>query len=92
MKRNRRRPRLKVTTGGKGAVSHAGARLEADVADDVGLTDALSAAMAPPKQRRGGHDRGGLLVSQNTRPDGARAGRTKRRLTDRRVVELACDL
>ena len=62
MKRNRRRPRLKVTTGGKGAVSHAGARLVADVADCVGLTDAVSAAMAPTKQRRRGHDRGGVLV------------------------------
>lgn len=62
MKRNRRRPRLKVTTGGSGLVNHAGARLLADLADATGLTDALSAAMAPTKQRRRGHDRGEVLV------------------------------
>ena len=62
MKRNKRRPRLKVTTGGKGVVNHAGARLPADLADATGLTDALSVAMAPTKQRRRGHDRGAVLV------------------------------
>jgi hypothetical protein len=62
MKRNRRRPRVKVTTGGSGLVNHAGARLLADLADATGLTDALSAAMAPTKQRRRGHDRGEVLV------------------------------
>ena len=34
----------------------------ADVADVVGLTAALSVAMAPTKQRRRGHDRGRVLV------------------------------
>ena len=43
-------------------VNHAGARLVADVADELGLTDALSAAMAPTKQRRRGLDRGQVLV------------------------------
>jgi Transposase DDE domain group 1 len=62
VKRNRRRPRVKVTTGGKGVVSHAGARLVADVAEELGLTGALSVAMAPTKQRRRGHDRGEVLV------------------------------
>lgn len=62
MKRNRRRPLLKVTTGAKGLASHAGARLVCDVADRLGLTDALSVAMAPTKQRRRGHDRGEVLV------------------------------
>jgi hypothetical protein len=62
MKRNKRRPRLKVTTGGKGVVSHAGARLVADLADGTGLVDALSVAMTPTKQRRRGHDRGEVLV------------------------------
>jgi hypothetical protein len=33
-----------------------------DLADALGLTDGLSAAMAPTKQRRRGHDRGRLLV------------------------------
>jgi hypothetical protein len=62
VKRNRHRPRLKVTTGGKGVVNHAGARLLADLADVTGLTEALSVAMAPTKQRRRGHDRGEVLV------------------------------
>lgn len=62
MKRNRRRPRLKVTTGGKNLVNHAGTRMIADMADALGLTDGLSAAMASTKQRRRGHDRGEVLV------------------------------
>jgi hypothetical protein len=36
--------------------------LVADLADEVGLSDGLSAAMAPTKQRRRGHDRGDVLV------------------------------
>jgi Transposase DDE domain group 1 len=62
MKRNARRPNLMVTTGGKGVASHAGARLLCDLADAVGLTDALSVAMTPTKRRRRGHDRGQVLV------------------------------
>src|SRR5690606_33502421 len=62
MKRNKRRPQLRVTTGGKGVVGHVGARLLADLADATGLSGALSVAMAPTKQRRGGHDRGEVLV------------------------------
>jgi len=62
MKGTRRRPALAVTTGAKGVVAHAGARLVCDLADDVGLTDELSVAMAPTKQRRRGHDRGEVLV------------------------------
>src|SRR5215207_9292892 len=62
VKRNRRRPRLKITAGGRGLVNHAGARLLADLADAVGLTDGLSAAMAATKQRRRRHDRGQVLV------------------------------
>jgi hypothetical protein len=50
VKPNRRRPGLKVTMGGRGLVNHAGARLLADLADGVGLSGALSAAMAPTKQ------------------------------------------
>lgn len=56
------RPRLSVTSGGKGVVSHIGARLVADLADAVGLTDSLSVAMAPTKRRRRGWDRGRVLV------------------------------
>lgn len=62
MKRTRRRPSIAVTTGAKGVVAHAGARLLCDLADDVGLTEALSGAMAPTKKRRRGHDRGEVLV------------------------------
>lgn len=54
--------RVKVTGGGRGVVNHVGTRLLADVADDVGLTNGLSAAMAPTKQRRRGHDRGHVLA------------------------------
>lgn len=52
VKRNRRRPCIKFTGDGTGIVNHAGARLLADLADEVGLTAALSTAMAPTKQRR----------------------------------------
>jgi hypothetical protein len=51
-----------VTAGGRGVASHAGARLLSHLADAVGLTDGMSAAMAPAKQRRRGHDRGEVLV------------------------------
>ena len=49
VKRNRRRPAVKITGGGTRVVNHAGARLLSDLADKVGLTSALSAAMAPTK-------------------------------------------
>ena len=62
MKRNPTRPRLKVSADSENAVSHAGARLLSDLAEETGLTGALSAAMAPTKQRRRGHDRGHVLV------------------------------
>ena len=62
VKRRRHRPAVKVTSGGRGVVAHAGARLLGDLADEVGLTRALSTAMAPTKQRRRGHDRGEVLV------------------------------
>ncbi len=62
MKRNARRPNVTVTTGGQGVVAHAGARLLCDLADELGLSGALSEAMAPTKQRRRGHDRGRVLV------------------------------
>jgi hypothetical protein len=62
VKRNPTRRRLKVTADGANVVSHAGARLLSDLADEVGLTSGLSAAMAPTKQRRRGHDRGHVLV------------------------------
>jgi Transposase DDE domain group 1 len=62
MQRNSTRPRLLVTGDGKRVVAHAGSRVLCDLADELGLTDRLSAAMAPTKQRRRGHDRGQVLV------------------------------
>ena len=62
VKRNPRRPRLKVSADGENVVGHAGARLLSDLADELGLTEELSAAMAATKQRRRGHDRGQVLV------------------------------
>ena len=43
-------------------VGHAGARVLCDLADALGLTEGLSAAMAPTKRRCRGHDRGDVLV------------------------------
>jgi hypothetical protein len=51
-----------VTADGANVVAHVGARLLSDLADAVGLTEGLSAAMAPTKRRRRGHDRGQVLV------------------------------
>lgn len=62
MNRKRTRPRLLVTADGTHVVGHAGARLLSDLADATGLTQGLSAAMAPTKQRRRGHDRGQVLA------------------------------
>lgn len=62
MNRKRSRPRLLVTADGTNVVGHAGARLLADLADASGLTEGLSAAMAPTKKRRRGHDRGQVLA------------------------------
>ena len=62
MKRSASRPRVSVTTGGRGVVAHVGARLLCDLGDELGLADGLSAAMAPTKKRRRGHDRGRVLV------------------------------
>jgi len=62
VKRNAARPNVVVTTSGQGVVAHAGARLLCDLADAMGLTDALSAAMASTKRRQRGHDRGQVLL------------------------------
>ncbi len=62
MQRNAGRPNIVVTTGGKGVAAHAGARLLCELADELGLRQGLSEAMAPTKKRRRGHDRGQVLV------------------------------
>lgn len=56
------RPRFTVSADGKGVVNHVGARLLCDLATALGLTAGLSTAMATTRERRGGHDRGRLLV------------------------------
>jgi hypothetical protein len=53
--------KLVVRADGSGQVGHAGSALFAGVADRVGLTRALSAAMAPTRERRSAHDPGVLL-------------------------------
>ena len=62
MKRNSARPRVKVTGDGKNVASHVGSRLLSDLADALGLSAGLSAAMAPTKQRNRGHDYGQVLA------------------------------
>jgi len=54
--------RVKVTGDGKGVAGHAGALLIAELADRVGLTAGLSAAMAHTRQRRSAHDPGVVLA------------------------------
>lgn len=53
--------KLEVTADGTGQVGHAGSALLAGVADRVGLTRALSEAMAPTRSRRSAHDPGVVL-------------------------------
>jgi hypothetical protein len=66
VKRNASRPRLKVTADGRAVVGHAGTRLLSDLADEIGLSEGLSDAMAVTKKRRRGHDRGQVLVDLAT--------------------------
>ena len=60
--RTRAAQRVVVTGDGKGVVSHAGALLLAELADRVGLTEGLSAAMAHTRRRRSAHDPGVVLT------------------------------
>jgi Transposase DDE domain group 1 len=52
---------VEVTSDGAGLVSHAGTALVAQVADKVGLTNALSVRLGGIKQRRRGHDPGRVI-------------------------------
>jgi Transposase DDE domain group 1 len=52
---------VEVTSDGAGLVSHAGTALVAQVADEVGLTAALSVRLGAIKQRRRGHDPGRVV-------------------------------
>ena len=53
--------KLVVKADGNGQVGHAGSGLLAGVADRVGLTGALSAAMGSTRQRRWAHNPGVVL-------------------------------
>jgi hypothetical protein len=53
--------KLRVTADGSGQVGHAGSALLVGAADRLGLTRALSAAMAPTRQRASAHDPGEVL-------------------------------
>ncbi len=55
------RQTVEVRADAEGIVSHAGAHLLAELADGIGLTAALSAAMAPTRERRSAHDPGVVL-------------------------------
>jgi Transposase DDE domain group 1 len=52
---------VEVRADGEGLVSHAGAFLLTELADRIGLTEALSEAMAPSRERRSAHDPGVVL-------------------------------
>jgi DDE family transposase len=52
---------VEVTADGEGLVSHAGAALLVELADRVGLTEALSDALAATRERRSAHDPGRVL-------------------------------
>jgi hypothetical protein len=61
VQRDGRRFTVDVVADGDGLVSHAGAALLAEAADRLGLTDALSRALAGMRERRGGHDPGRVV-------------------------------
>lgn len=53
--------RVEVRSDAEGLVSHSGAFLITELADKLGLTSALSVAMAPTRSRRSAHDPGVVL-------------------------------
>jgi hypothetical protein len=55
------RQTVEVRADAEGLVSHAGAYLLVELADRLGLTTALSGAMAPTRERRSAHDPGVVL-------------------------------
>jgi hypothetical protein len=61
VQRDGRRFTIDVVPDGDGLVSHVGAALLAEAADRLGLTDALSRALAPMRERRGRHDPGRVV-------------------------------
>jgi Transposase DDE domain group 1 len=61
VKRTSRLGTVEVTADGEGLVSHAGVALLAELADRVGLTAAMSGALAPTRERRCRHDPGRVV-------------------------------
>jgi len=59
--RDGRRFTVEVSSDGAGLVSHAGSGLLAAVADRVGLTGALTTALAELRERNAGHDPGRVI-------------------------------
>jgi hypothetical protein len=55
------RPRLSVTSDGKGSVARAGFLLPTDLTTATGLADAFSETLANSRARRGGHDPGQVV-------------------------------
>lgn len=58
---SKRKRKVHVVADDTSVVSRAGSALLSGLADRVGLTDALSGAMAPTRSRRAGHDPGVVL-------------------------------
>jgi Transposase DDE domain group 1 len=61
VQRGGRFEKVEVSADGKGVASHEGTALLVAVADKVGLTDALSQALALTRERRCGHDPGEVV-------------------------------
>lgn len=61
MKPTTRLETVEVTADGEGLVSHAGTALLAELAERSGLTQALSRALAPTRERRSQHDPGRVV-------------------------------
>ena len=56
------RPKITVTTDGRGVASHAGTRLLADLASVTGLTGAFTEALGGLRRRSAGHNPGRVAV------------------------------
>ena len=61
MNQKQRARRVEVASDAEGLISHSGAFLVSELADKLGLTSALSKAMAPTRKRRSAHDPGRVL-------------------------------
>jgi len=53
--------KVEIAADGEGLVSRSGTALIAELSDRLGLTDGFSRALAPTRERSGGHDRGRVL-------------------------------